>query len=334
MQRARYLTELENCQLCEWHCGVNRLVGEVGMCQLGLPQVASRALHPAPPSSYTLFMAGCNFKCLHCQNWDIAHWPHSGAVIDGWVDPADLARESITALNSLQASLIRADRLFFSGGCPTCSLPYIEEVVARARALQPGTLVNFDTNGFMTPDSLARVLEFADSITYDIRAVSDDVHRALTGAPAAPMLRNAEVLAAHREKLWEFRVLIVPRINEGELEAICRFLAGLDAALPVCFLAFRPNFVLENHPGASLDLMRQALAIARDCGLTNADWAGRPGLPGRAGSSSHDGLLGCGVAVAQWYARRAGCQTIPRDCGTCPQTNDCPVKQYQPLRRT
>ena len=50
-----------------------RLAGEVGVCGIGLPQVALRTLHPAPPESYTIFMAGCNFRCLYCQNWDIAH---------------------------------------------------------------------------------------------------------------------------------------------------------------------------------------------------------------------------------------------------------------------
>jgi len=63
------LQDLENCQLCEWRCGVNRLKGELGICRVAEPLVASATLHPAPPSSYTIFMAGCNFKCLHCQKY-------------------------------------------------------------------------------------------------------------------------------------------------------------------------------------------------------------------------------------------------------------------------
>ena len=49
---------------------------------MGIPRVASRTLHPAPPESYTIFMTGYNFRCLYCQNWAIAHYPDSGGMIN------------------------------------------------------------------------------------------------------------------------------------------------------------------------------------------------------------------------------------------------------------
>ena len=52
MHKPDFLQELDACELCEHR----------------LPTVASAALHPAPPESYTVFMAGCNYKCLNCQN--------------------------------------------------------------------------------------------------------------------------------------------------------------------------------------------------------------------------------------------------------------------------
>jgi len=329
-----WLQELIHCQLCEWRCGVNRLAGEVGVCRIGVPQVASRNLHPAPPESYTIFMAGCNFRCLYCQNWDIAHFPDSGGQIDGWVEPAEMAREAVAALHSSRARRMGADRLFFSGGCSTCSLPYVERVVYEARQIAPDTRVNFDTNGFMTPDSLTRVLEFTTSITFDIRAVDEQVHRALTGAPPAPVLRNAQVVAQHPDKLWEFRVLVVPGMNDGQIEPICRFLADLGPALPVCFLAFRPNFVLEQHPGASWELMQRAVSIACDCGLQNATWAGHPGLPGISRTAHSSAYSVPGAKLAGTYAQAVGCGTHPRNCGGCPQVHCCPVKSYHPSRRT
>ena len=173
-----YAQDLEHCQLCEWRCGVNRLSGELGVCRLAEPLVASATLHSAPPSSYTIFMAGCNFRCLPCQNWTIAHYPDTDALIRGWVEPKKMASEAMKHLNSREGEFIRADRIFFSGGEATCSLPYLEEVVKEARALNPSIKVNFDTNGFMTEQSLERVLRFTTSITYDIRAVDDEIHRA------------------------------------------------------------------------------------------------------------------------------------------------------------
>ncbi len=328
-----WAAELERCELCEWRCGVNRLAGELGVCRVAFPQVACRTLHPAPPSSYTIFMAGCNFRCLHCQNYDIACYP-DGGPIDGYCDPAELAAEAVAAVASTFGRLIAADRLFFSGGSPTPSLPYIEEIVRCARKLDPEAKVNYDTNGFLTADALERVLEFTTSITFDIRAVSDEVHRAMTGAPVAPVLRNAARVAERREKLWEFRVLVVPGINEEEIEGICQFLADLDPGLPVCFLAFRPNFVLESHPGASRALMQEALATARRCGLRNVHWSGRPDIPGATLSERNRAYLRPGAQLAGAYAQRVGCATHPRNCGACPALSRCPVRSYKPTRRT
>jgi len=127
--------DLKNCTLCEHRCGVNRLLGETGVCPMTLPQVASATLHPAPPESYTVFMAGCNFKCLNCQNWTIAHFPDNASIIRGQVAAADLAAECALKLDSPAARLMGADRIFFSGGEPTIHLPYIEEVVKLARVL-------------------------------------------------------------------------------------------------------------------------------------------------------------------------------------------------------
>ncbi len=328
------LADYESCLLCEWRCGANRLTGERGVCRLGLPEVASCTLHPAPPESYTIFVAGCSFRCLHCQNWDIAHFPDSGATIEGRREPADLAQEGFRALRSPFGRLMGADRLFFSGGEATCSLPFVEEVVHEARRLDPRLKVNFDTNGFGTEESLARILDFATSVTFDLRAVNDEVHRGMTGAPAAPVLRNAVTMAAHAERLWEFRVLVVPGINEGEMEPLCRFIAELGRDLPVAFLAFRPNFVLEGHAGASTSLMQRAVAIARDCGLRRAQWHGRADLPGVVAAEPQPGYVSAGGQLAGGYAASIGCRTHPRDCGGCALCHECPIKRHRPRRRT
>lgn len=325
-----WASELSDCRLCEWRCGVDRLAGETGVCGIGMPQVASRTLHPAPPGSYTVFMAGCNFRCLYCQNWDIAHYPFTGAAIDGSVEPEELAEEGVRALRSIEARLVRADRLFFSGGCSTCALPYVEEVVRLARERTPGTLVNFDTNGFATEESMRRIVELADSVTFDIRAIDDRLHRSLTGAPSAPVLRNAALMAENAGKLWEFRVLVVPGMNEGEVGPICEFIASLNPDLPVCFLAFRPNFVLDRHQGASLATMRGAVETAGERGLTNAQWAGHPGISALDGALSGDR----GHALAEAYAAGAGCRTLPRACGDCTTMPTCTLKRYRPARRT
>ncbi|MGD8924221.1 MAG: radical SAM protein, partial [Syntrophobacterales bacterium] len=207
--------DLKECTLCEHRCGVDRVAGELGVCRIAGPIVASRTLHPAPPESYTIFVAGCNFKCVGCQNWTISQFPDNRMPIEGYVDPKSLAQESVKMLESTAGILMGADRIFFSGGEPTIHLPFIEEVVKEARRLRPSLKVNFDTNGFMTEESLKRILNFTTSMTFDIKAFYNDTMRAITGAPVEPVLRNAEIVArTASEKLWEYRIVAIPEVNE------------------------------------------------------------------------------------------------------------------------
>lgn len=329
-----YLEDLRNCKLCEWRCGVNRLKGERGVCGIGKPKVASSTLHPAPPESYTIFLAGCNFRCLNCQNWSIAHFPVSDRLIRPADNPKELAERAYSAINSPEGKRIAADRIFFSGGSPTPSLPYVEKVVEEARKIGD-VKVNYDTNGFMTESSLNRVLDFATSITFDIKAYHDEVHRALTGAPVDPVLRNAKFVAENaRDKLWEFRTLIIPFINEGEVEPLARLLSEIDPSVPLNLLAFRPNFVLEDHLGATREIMKNAVQVAEEAGLENVTWSGRVGLSGEVREVKATEYELEGPRLAGGIAKEVGCVTHPRMCGDCDLRDDCPIKGYRPSRTT
>ncbi len=337
-RREDYLLPLSHCTLCAHRCGVDRLKGQTGVCRMALPAVASATLHPAPPASYTVFMAGCNYKCLNCQNWTIAQLPDNGCRPGNFVPAQELAIECITRLDSPAARLMGADRLFFSGGEPTIHLPYIEEVIKEARRLSPGLKVNFDTNGYLTGRSLSTVLNFTTSITYDLKAYNDEMHRALTGVSAQPVLHNAAYIGRYaKEKLWEYRILVIPQINEEEIAPLCRFIAAIDVNLPVCFLAFRPNYALEHHPGASAELMDRCITIADESGLQNAHWAGQTGIPGSGPAPENkvaSAYQSAGARLAGAFAFAAGCRTHARNCATCAANQNCRLKGYGPQIQT
>jgi len=329
--------ELENCKLCAWECGVDRIAGEQGVCMIGLPEVASCQLHPAPPQSYTVFTCGCCFRCLNCQNWEIAHYPRIKASIRGYIEPNLIAQEGVEAIQSILGQLIKADCLFFSGGSPTVSLPWIEEVISHAKTLDPKIKVNFDTNGFPSTQSFQRILSFSDSITFDIKAFHDEVHRTLTGAPVEPVLKNAEEMARHHELLWEFRILVIPSIVDfDEIQAIVEFIASLDETLPISFLAFRPNFCLDSHLGAPRKLMQIAVSLAHKAGLVSVTWAGSTDIPGKLcdlPSTFQKQFKHQQAAYAMYYANNAGCKQTYRYCKGCKYQISCKLKGYIPFRR-
>jgi pyruvate formate lyase activating enzyme len=338
MKKANFDNDLRECTLCEHRCGVDRTSGDLGVCRMAGPLVASRTLHPAPPESYTIFVAGCNFKCLGCQNWTISQFPDNRMAVDGYIDPRSLAVESVRMLESTRGVLMGADRIFFSGGEPTIHLPFIENVMAEARRIRPGLKANYDTNGFMTEESLRRVLNFADSLTFDLKAYYDDTGRAITGTPVEPVLRNAEIVGRTAyDKLWEYRIVVIPGINENDIEPLCRFLAAISREVPVAFLAFRPNFVLDQHSGASKELMRRCVDQAKAVGLKKVTCAGMTNIPGDTGSGSffkevEEAYERPGARLAASYARSKGCTTHPRGCGDCQSASNCPIKKYIPFR--
>ncbi|MBE0461521.1 MAG: hypothetical protein IBX60_07800 [Candidatus Aminicenantes bacterium] len=92
----------EECHLCPRECGVNRRKGEKGFCKTGVQAIISHAgLHfgeepilsgytdflknkhnqaEVQRGSGTIFFAGCNLKCLYCQNYQIS-WQQLGQSV-------------------------------------------------------------------------------------------------------------------------------------------------------------------------------------------------------------------------------------------------------------
>ena len=142
------------------------------------------------------------------------------------------------------------------------------------------------------------------------------------------MLRNAEYIGKNaKDKLWEFRILVIPKILIKEVPDMCEFISEIDPSLPVCFLAFRPNFVMETHQGATRKLMESCVEIARKSGLENVSWAGYTDIGGKISEST-------GSKLASEYAIENGCIRKIRDCGGCESRDECKIKSYVPYRST
>ncbi|RLG23845.1 radical SAM protein [Methanosarcinales archaeon] len=84
---------LGNCHFCDRRCGVNRKKGKIGYCRIGaVSRYSSEFLHygeePKLVPSHTIFLSGCVFSCVYCQNWEISTNPDLGMPIL----PDDVAR--------------------------------------------------------------------------------------------------------------------------------------------------------------------------------------------------------------------------------------------------
>jgi putative pyruvate formate lyase activating enzyme len=76
----RALQALRSCEVCPRNCRVNRLEDERKVCLTGRHALVSSAFpHHGEEDclrgrrgSGTIFFAGCNLRCVFCQNWDIS----------------------------------------------------------------------------------------------------------------------------------------------------------------------------------------------------------------------------------------------------------------------
>ena len=326
--------KFKNCKLCEWKCGVNRLEGEPGVCGVGMPEIAYCSLAQVL-RSYSVTMLGCSFKCIYCNAYRLSQYPSSGWFYRGYIDPKELAAEAIRRINSPEGRAMHVDKISFTGGEPTIHFPYIAKVVEEARKKIPELGVGFATNGFATQKTLQQIIDLCSYVTFEIKAFHDDTHRAITGAPVEPVLRNAEYLIRKgRDKIRAFRTIVIPGINDTEIEEIAQFLASIDPSVPLRIIPFRPNYILYYHPGPTKRRMDEIGQAVSKTGLENVWWRGYypMDVSKQAVETAREfnGVKQEGARLAFAYSKLAGCIKEDRNCGECSMKLNCPAGLKEP----
>ncbi|MCI5222797.1 MAG: radical SAM protein, partial [Candidatus Electrothrix sp. AR4] len=101
-------------------------------------------VHFLPASlSYSLATVGCNFSCMHCQNYQISQYPH--------MHQGDIAGTPRTPEQVVEAAT--------QSGCQSISYTYVEPTIfyefahdCMALAHTYGLANIFVSNGYMTPE--------------------------------------------------------------------------------------------------------------------------------------------------------------------------------------
>ncbi len=331
---ASWLGELKRCRLCAWECGADRVAEGGGVCRIRLPEVAYTSVSPLTKSVTVTFL-GCCFRCIYCNAYRISQYPDVEWFYRGHMPPESLAREMLDLTRSARSRGIEVDAVNFTGGEPLINLPYIEEVVRIMREDEPGIKVGLATNGFASQPAFGRMVCLASWVNFEVKAFTDEVHRSLTGAPVAPVLRNARYLITNgRDKVRVIRTVAIPGINTSDIPKIAGFLAGIDPSVPYRIVGFRPSFLLYYHPGPSRSLMGMLTKAARAKGLTDVSWSGY--YPDEIPRSVYELAERASpyktksAKIASAYSSLGGCVMMPRNCGDCPLRSRCPATPLQP----
>jgi pyruvate formate lyase activating enzyme len=216
--------------------------------------------HVYPGSiAWSIATEGCNFHCLHCQNWTISQAPRERIPIrSAWLPPAAVVSEALG---------VRARTIAYTYTEPTV---YIEYVLDTARRAADAGLANvLVTNGYETPEALDLLGPLVAAANVDLKSFDDGFYRRVCGARLAGVL---EAIVGMRERgLWlELTTLVIPGLNDDPamLESLAGWIVSeLGPGTPWHVSRFFPAYRLADVPSTPIETMNRAVAIGRAAGL-------------------------------------------------------------------
>ncbi|MEJ2279859.1 MAG: radical SAM protein [Candidatus Lokiarchaeota archaeon] len=241
---------LKHCILCERRCGINRLLGEKGVCLLTQDAYVSSAfLHWGEESvlvpSGTIFFQSCNFECVFCQNYDISQsWKNKRKLdeIARKVNPKDLANiaKDLGKKGALNINYV--------GGDPIPNL----YTILRSLLFQDDNICQlWNSNFYMTEESLALILHLIDFWLPDFKYGNNKCARKLSGIDNYYdiLTRNLKIIHDIGSGEIIIRHLVMPNHVECCSKPILDFIAK---EIPKAFVnimgQYRPVFKASNFP--------------------------------------------------------------------------------------
>ncbi len=245
----------KSCHFCERRCNINREM-EKGFCNVSEPRVASEFLHfgeesPLVPS-HTIFFAGCTFRCVFCQNWDISQNPSAGVFIK----PGKLA--NLIDKRRRQGSA----NVNFVGGDPTPNLHYILKVMSLCEENIP---VVWNSNFYMSKEALKLLDGFVDLYLTDFKFGNNKCAKLLANVDNYWEVVTRNHIFARNSANVIIRHLVLPGHIECCTKPIISWIAenlGKDVVVNVMG-QYRPVYHAMEYPEIDRYPRREELADAR-----------------------------------------------------------------------
>lgn len=257
--------------------------------------------HFCPESkSFSIATVGCNFKCRHCQNYDIAQYPKGRLNIPG---------ESVTPEQVVDAAE--------KAGCRSISYTYTEPTIFFEFAYDCARLAHergiknvFVSNGYTSPEAIKKIAPFLDANNIDLKG-DDEFYKKICGAGLQPVLDTIRLMK--ELGVWvEVTTLIIPSYNDSPeiLNNIIDFIKSVDPAIPWHVTRFYPTYKLTDQPGTPVGTLRRAREMGLEKGLKYV-YVGN--VPGEGGENTY-----C-PHCRELLIERIGYSTLNKmESGSCP----------------
>ncbi len=212
--------------------------------------------------NYSVFLYGCSFDCLFCQNHshkEVITAPEMG--VDEFIEDV-LSREKVSCV-------------CFFGGTPEPQLPF---ALKASRFILEGTerpvRICWEWNGSGNEILARRAAYFSlvsgGNVKFDLKAATPELSVALSGVSNERAYKNFEAIYhrfyCERRDLpvLNATTLLVPHyVDASEVENIARFISDLDPEIPYSLLLFYPHYMMRDLPLTPLRQVEECLRVAR-----------------------------------------------------------------------
>jgi len=182
-----------------------------------------------PGMRIVAWLAGCQFRCVYCHN------PDTWKMTNGIPVPLERAVEQVKKYRVGLATM--KGGLTISGGEPLLQHRFVLKVFAAAK--QMGVHTALDSNGYFGERLSDTDLAAVDLVLLDLKAMTPELHKRLTGMENKPIHEFARRLSAAKRPMW-VRFVLVPGWTDdmAEVERIAAFAAELGNVERVDVLPF------------------------------------------------------------------------------------------------
>ncbi len=228
-------------------------------CIISLDPIEKLPLHHFLPGARTLSLAtaGCNLRCLYCQNWQQSQ-----------VRPDQLRNFNLPPAEAVRkAKEQNIPVIAYTYTEPVVFWEYVMDISEQAKAEGLKNVVA--TALFMTREPLREWCKVTDAFAVALKGFNDEFYQKVVGAPLKPVLDA--LVTVKSEGVWlELVTLIVPTLNDDmkQIREMCLWIRRhLGPQVPLHFGRFVPEYKLRNLPRTPVPTLEQCRAIALDVGL-------------------------------------------------------------------
>ncbi len=160
--------------------------------------------HDGPGIRMVVFVQGCQFRCLYCQNPDSLD-VHGGTLVE--------VKELVTRAIRQKNYFGEKGGVTVSGGEPLLQRTKLTSFFKQLH--ENGINTCLDTNGRLNTPDVHTLLEHTDLLLLDVKHIDDEWHRKLTGQSNKTTLEVAAYREASGKRMW-LRYVLVPGWTDQE----------------------------------------------------------------------------------------------------------------------